>query len=157
MSPQELGRQLSERLGGRFRPGDPTERTRVAAAIQERITTFEAADEYLPQLYPPDPMEWNEEAREVLGTERVEEVLGAVREALASLSGWSGAAAMDAVRGAGKETGARGRSLFMPVRAAVTGATRGPELVDVFEIQGRATTLRVLGQAIEDLETRSGG
>lgn len=157
MSPEELGDRLARQLGERFPPRDPDERARVAAAIQDRITTFGGAGDYLVQLYPPDPMRWDQDALEVLEAEGVDVVLRAVREALAALGDWGGTAAMDAVRRAGKEVGVKGRALFMPVRAAVTGATQGPELADVFEIQGRETALRVLGQAIERVQSGADG
>ncbi len=71
---------------------------------------------------------------------------------LAGLDQWTGEAALGAVRAAGKSVGVRGRNLFMPVRAAVTGTTQGPELADVFAVQGREVTLRVLAEAIGRLK-----
>lgn len=156
MTPEELGKRLAEQLGERFPPRDPAERARVAAAVQERITTFAAAEQYLPQLYPPDPMSWDEGALEILSREGVGDVLAAVRTALAALPDWEGELAMKAVRSAGKQAGARGRDLFMPVRAAVTGATQGPELADVLAIQGKETTLRTLDEALRRLRSGSG-
>jgi glutamyl-tRNA synthetase len=155
MTAADLGERLSEQLGERFTPRDPAERVRVAAAIQERITTFAAAAEYLHQLYPPDPMSRDQEALEILRREGVGDLLAAVRMALAALPGWDGESAMATVRATGKEMGVRGRDLFMPVRAAVTGATQGPELADVFSIQGKKTTLRTLDETLALL--RGGG
>jgi nondiscriminating glutamyl-tRNA synthetase len=155
MTAAELGERLAEQLGERFPPRDPAERERVAAAIQERITTFSAAEDYLHQLYPPDPMRWDEVALEILRREGVGDVLAAVRMALDPLPEWDGDSAMARVRAIGKEVGLRGRDLFMPVRAAVTGTTQGPELAEVFAIQGKETTLRTLDEALAFL--RSGG
>ncbi|NIU77420.1 MAG: hypothetical protein GWN71_28875, partial [Gammaproteobacteria bacterium] len=61
----------------------------VAAAIQERITTFAGARELLPQLHPPDPMRWNSEALETLeeGPDVVK-LLSAVRDALLRVEDW---------------------------------------------------------------------
>ena len=50
-------------------------------------------------------------------------------------------AAMKHVR---EKTGAKGRELFMPVRAALTGVVHGPELDKVFAILGRDASLRRL-------------
>ncbi len=154
LKPEELGERLARHLGDDL-PGDPAERTRVAAALQERINTLEAARRFLPQLYPPDPMRWDPEAMESLRAPRVPRLLEAVHAALKGVEDWDGAVAVAAVRAAGQAVGLKGRDLFMPVRAAVTGSTQGPELVDVFAIQGRATTLRVVEQARE-LSQRSG-
>lgn len=50
----------------------------------------------------------------------------------------------EAIRFAGDATGAKGRSLFMPVRAALTGALHGPELDKIFDVLGRDAALRRL-------------
>ena len=73
--------------------------------------------------------------------------LEAVLSMLRRVEDWDGDTALTALRQAGKEVGAKGRSLFMPVRAAITGAVQGPELADVLAIQGRTTTLRVLEES----------
>ncbi len=48
------------------------------------------------------------------------------------------------------ETGIRGKELWMPVRAAMTGLTEGPELPVVIEIHGRDKMVRFLKQAMEE-------
>lgn len=154
LEPGGLAERLAQHLGDEL-PGDDAERTRVAAALQERINTLEAARRFLPQLYPPDPMRWDPEALERLKAPGVPRLLEAVHTALKGVEDWDGAVAVAAVRAAGQEVGMKGRDLFMPVRAAMTGSTQGPELVDVFAVQGRATTLRVVEQA-RQLLRRSG-
>ncbi len=154
LEPGELAERLARHLGDEL-PGDDAERARVAAALQERIHTLGAARRFLPQLYPPDPMRWDPEATKSLQAPGVARLLEAVHAALKGVEDWDGAVAVAAVRAAGQEVGIKGRDLFMPVRAALTGSTQGPELVDVFAIQGRATTLRVVEQARELLQ-RSG-
>jgi nondiscriminating glutamyl-tRNA synthetase len=48
----------------------------------------------------------------------------------------------------GRETGKKGKELFVPIRAALTGKIHGPELPDVVEILGRENCLRRLKHAI---------
>jgi nondiscriminating glutamyl-tRNA synthetase len=43
-----------------------------------------------------------------------------------------------------EKTGAKGKELFMPIRAALTGKVHGPELDKVFAILGKDTTLNRL-------------
>jgi nondiscriminating glutamyl-tRNA synthetase len=148
MSCDELATRLTEFLEPDAFPDREGHRTRIARAIQERITTFPAAARFLTQFYPPDPMLWTAEALGVLRGTGVAQLLGSVKRALAEIGDWDGEVAVAAIRAAGKEIGAKGRDLFMPVRAALSGATQGPELVDILEIQGQATALRVLDQAI---------
>ncbi|MGD8868174.1 MAG: glutamate--tRNA ligase [Gemmatimonadales bacterium] len=120
---------------------------RIVKATQERITTFGGVERFLPQFQPPDPMRWDAEAEESLSAPGVPRTLAAVLATLRRVEDWDGETALTAVRVAGKEVDAKGRSLFMPVRAAITGTTQGPELIDIFDVQGKATTLRVLEQA----------
>jgi nondiscriminating glutamyl-tRNA synthetase len=43
-----------------------------------------------------------------------------------------------------KETGYKGKNLFMPIRVALTGKTHGPELVEIIEIVGKENILKRL-------------
>ncbi len=147
MSPVEVAERLAEHLDAEAFPDRDDHRVRIAKAIQERITTFAGAARFLPQFYPPEPMAWTPEALEALAGPGVARTLEAVHEALRGVDDWSGDVAVAAVREAGKRAGVKGRALFMPVRAALSGATQGPELADIFDVQGRATTLRVIQQA----------
>jgi len=45
-------------------------------------------------------------------------------------------------------TGVKGKKLFMPVRAALTGSTRGPELDKIFSLLGRQSVLARLKKAL---------
>jgi nondiscriminating glutamyl-tRNA synthetase len=49
-----------------------------------------------------------------------------------------------AIKYAGEKTGVKGKELFMPVRAALTGRIHGPELDKVFAILGKDVALRRL-------------
>jgi len=51
------------------------------------------------------------------------------------------------------ETGARGKTLFMPIRVALTGQTHGPDLAGCIQVLGRDKTLRRLGKTLEKLGT----
>jgi len=48
-----------------------------------------------------------------------------------------------------KETGIKGQDLWMPVRAAITGVTHGPELPVVLSVIGKEKTRQFLMQALE--------
>ncbi len=151
MNLEDLTEQLVETLGPDTFRGEGGDRVRVAEAIQERITTFTGAARFLPQFYPPDPMEWESGALELLQGGNVLRTLESVHRTLMGVEDWDGDTAVAAVRVAGAEAGAKGRQLFMPVRAAVTGSTQGPDMVDVFDVQGKATVLRVVEQACQHL------
>ncbi|MEE8520343.1 MAG: hypothetical protein V3S83_03215, partial [Gemmatimonadota bacterium] len=137
---------------------------RVASAVQERIATFKRVNDFLPLFRPPDPMEWSADARRALKGPGVPGLFAALRARLAGLADWNaggrggggGGAVMDQVRAAGRELGLKGRDLFMPVRAGMSGATAGPELADIFAIQGQEISLRVIDQLLAELEREAG-
>lgn len=152
MPVEELAGRLAEQLGAEAFPDRGEDRERIARAIQQRINTFGEAAGFLRQFYPPDPMEWDAEALENLRGAEVIRLLEAVHGFLRRVDDWDGDTALAAIRAAGESVGAKGRALFMPVRASLTGSTRGPELVDVLAVQGKSTSLRVIEAAIERLK-----
>jgi glutamyl-tRNA synthetase len=151
MEGEELAARLADQLGDEAYPDRGSERVRIATAIQERINTYEEARRFLPQFYPPDPMQWDGQALESLAAENTLTLLEAVRDSLVELDAWDGPSALTAVRNAGKRAGFKGRALFMPVRACLTGTTTGPEIVDILEVQGKDTALRVVNDTIARL------
>jgi glutamyl/glutaminyl-tRNA synthetase len=48
-----------------------------------------------------------------------------------------------------KETGIKGKELWMPVRAAITGLTEGPELPVVISVLGKEKVKKFIKQAID--------
>jgi nondiscriminating glutamyl-tRNA synthetase len=47
----------------------------------------------------------------------------------------------------GKKMGLKGKALFFPVRAALTGAVHGPDLAGFAELRGREGVLALLDRA----------
>ena len=157
MEPDELAARIEPYLDSEGYRHLMPQSTRVASAVQDRIDTFGQAREFLHQLAPPDPMRWSEEARAVLREHGSAALFDALGKALESLDEWSSESVMAAIRAAGKRLGVKGRALFMPLRAALTGDTAGPELAEVVEIQGRDTVLRALEQAARACEGDGNG
>jgi nondiscriminating glutamyl-tRNA synthetase len=48
-----------------------------------------------------------------------------------------------------KKTGHKGKDLYAPLRAGVTGKTKGPELVKTLPLLGRERIIRRLKMALE--------
>jgi nondiscriminating glutamyl-tRNA synthetase len=53
-----------------------------------------------------------------------------------------------AIKAVQKETGVKGKNLFMPIRVAVSGQTHGPELPDTVELLGKEKALAHLNQVL---------
>ena len=139
------------------------EELRERYSLEELTKIFDMASENLPCFsrlpgetasFMPGPPRYDEGALETLaGTE---EVLTALKEKFASLSDWSYDPVKAAIKETGKETGVKGKGLFMPLRVALTGMSHGPDLTAILILRGREDAGASIGSAIETI-TRQGG
>ena len=82
-----------------------------------------------------------DEVRALLATPAARAVCAACAAAFERLAEWNVDGIRSAIQSAGKELGVKGRDLFQPVRAALTGRTHGPELPALAEWIGRDACL----------------
>ena len=87
------------------------------------------------------------DAEEALGAPRAAAVCAAAASALAALADWRADAVKSAIQSVAPALGVKGRELYQPVRAALTGRTHGPELPIVAELLGRDRSLARLRAA----------
>jgi nondiscriminating glutamyl-tRNA synthetase len=87
------------------------------------------------------------EAEQALATDAGRELCGALAEAMESLAEWRADTVKSAIQTLGKQLGRKGRDLFQPIRAALTGRTHGPELPLVAELLGKERTIARLRAA----------
>lgn len=129
---------------------DPDERerewiTRLVALYQEQLD-YVAQIVDLTGLFFQTEVTYGEDARSVLEEEQVPQVLSAFVRELEQAEG--GGVSSDEVKtmlkSVQKATGQKGKRLFMPVRAAVTGQTHGPDLRETIALLGKETVIRRL-------------
>jgi nondiscriminating glutamyl-tRNA synthetase len=84
-----------------------------------------------------DRLDFEAEARAALEAPRARELCESLAGALDGLAEWSGEQVKSAVQSLGRSMGLKGRELFQPVRAALTGRTHGPQLPLIAELLGR--------------------
>jgi nondiscriminating glutamyl-tRNA synthetase len=115
----------------------PRERlTALIAAVRGNLATLQdLGGELAPFLE--GPLEFEAEARAALADDRGRELCRRLAAALESLAEWSGDAFKSAIQSVGRALGLKGRDLYLPPRAALTGRTHGPELPLVAELLGR--------------------
>ena len=85
-----------------------------------------------------------------LATTRVapQRVLAAFSSALESLDGELDPDAFKALaKQAGQDSGCKGKDLFFPLRAAITGRVHGPDLARTASVKGRDVVARLLVRA----------
>ena len=90
----------------------------------------------------------DEAAQEVLTGETVPTVLAAFKAQLEQMETVDAPTVKAAIKAVQKETGIKGKNLFMPIRVAVSGQTHGPELPDTVELLGKEKALAHLNQVL---------
>ncbi len=124
--------------------------TDMVAIYQPQLT---AAEDIVPltDLFFADFPSLSEEAVAVLAGETVPVVLSAFRQKLADLSEetFQVENISPLIKEVQKETGVKGKNLFMPIRVAVSGEMHGPDLPNTIFLLGKEKALAHLDAALE--------
>jgi nondiscriminating glutamyl-tRNA synthetase len=122
---------------------DRAGRVKILELLHEKIETFaELYDKSSPFRSPPV---FDDEALQILDMPEAQAVLKALAGTLdASTEEFTGQLFKTLVKQAGKETGQKGKALFFPVRAALTGSVHGPDLAGIAELKGKEEVIRTL-------------
>jgi nondiscriminating glutamyl-tRNA synthetase len=119
---------------------------RVLEAVRGNLATLaDLPGELSPFLN--EAPEFEPDAADALGAPRAAAVCAAAATALAALADWRADAVKSAIQSVAPTLGVKGRDLYQPVRAALTGRTHGPELPLVAELLGRERSLARLERA----------
>ncbi|MGF3066469.1 glutamate--tRNA ligase [Facklamia sp. P12950] len=97
-----------------------------------------------------DKLELSEEAKEIMQAESASTVVQAMQSKLQALSDEDFVASniKPLTKEIQKETGIKGKNLFMPIRIAVSGQMHGPELPDMIEVLGKKKALDHIQQVL---------
>lgn len=133
---QKAGK-VSEELSG----GEQEWVRKLISLYQEQLS-YGAEIVELTELFFKDDIQYNREARTVLEEEQVPEVLRVFAEKLEQLDSFTADEIKASIKAVQKETGHKGKKLFMPIRVATTGQTHGPELPQSIELLGKDTVLK---------------
>ncbi|GGF35434.1 glutamate--tRNA ligase [Halobacillus andaensis] len=106
----------------------------------------------LTDLFFKKEIQYDEDALEVLKGEQVPEVLEAFKGKLAELDEWTPENIKAQIKATQKETGHKGKKLFMPIRVATTGQTHGPELPNAIRLLGLETVTIRLNDALKQIQ-----
>jgi nondiscriminating glutamyl-tRNA synthetase len=116
----------------------------VAELLRKRISLLSEVEERLESILGPLSPERSAARAAMLEDGAAAPVLRSIAERLEALPEWDEAAIDTAIREGGKAAGARGKTLFMPLRLALTGDEHGPELARVVYLLGRERVLERL-------------
>ena len=95
----------------------------------------------LSELFFRDEQTLGDDEQEVIAGEQVPELMNHLYSKLEALEPFEAAEIKKTIKEVQKETGIKGKQLFMPIRVAVTGQMHGPELPNTIEVLGKDKVL----------------
>jgi nondiscriminating glutamyl-tRNA synthetase len=114
----------------------------VLGTVRGALRTLAEIGPHL-EIYYPDRFGFENDAKAMLSTEEGKRVVALFREEVVRHQGVSSEQALAEIQNAVKEkSGVKGKGLFMPIRASVTGKQHGPELKLVLPLLGLEEILR---------------
>ena len=94
-------------------------------------------------------IEYDEQSQAVLAGEQVPEVMASLKVKLDELEKFDAESIKAAIKAVQKDTGHKGRNLFMPVRVVTTGETSGPELPAAIALVGKENAIARIAKYAE--------
>lgn len=114
----------------------------VLATVRGALKTLKDIGPHL-EIYYGDRFGFEDDAKVMLGSAEAKKVVQAFREEVQNHNGVASEQVLATIQNTVKEkTGVKGKNLFMPMRASVTGKLHGPELKLVLPLLGAEETLR---------------
>ncbi|MGG5370572.1 glutamate--tRNA ligase [Enterococcus sp. AZ196] len=120
---------------------------RVISLYQPQMS-YAAEITEVSSLFFQEHLELDDAAKEVLAGEGVSTVLNAFKAQLEAMETVDAAGVLAAIKAVQKETGIKGKNLWMPIRVAVSGVVHGPELPETVELLGKEKALSHLDQVM---------
>lgn len=122
---------------------------KLIALYQEQMS-YGAEIVELSELFFKDQLSYDEEAKAVLAEEQVPEVMTSFKEKVEELSNFEAQEINAAIKQVQKDTGHKGKKLFMPIRVATTGQTHGRDLPASIELLGKEKVLKRLNAVLNE-------
>ena len=128
------------------------------AWVEELVSLYQPQMSYakeiveLSSLFFNDTLTFDDAAKEVLSDEQVPEVLEAFKTQLNELETFDVPTIKQAIKAVQKETGAKGKKLFMPIRVAVSGQMHGPELAETILLLGKEQATEHINLALKEIQ-----
>lgn len=115
---------------------------RIVKLAQEKMDYLAQCTDLIPMLTAETVTPEDEETMEMLRLEHVPEMLKVFRTFIEETDTVDEIFAKEVLKRVQKETGIKGKNLFMPVRATVSGQLHGPDLVEMLIVIGREKLLK---------------
>ncbi|MEI5909170.1 glutamate--tRNA ligase [Bacillus spongiae] len=108
----------------------------LIALFQDKMSYGEEIVQHS-ELFFQENVQYEEEANQILAEEQVPEVLSVFLQKIQELDEFVAPEIKSAMKAVQKETGHKGKKLFMPIRVAITGHMHGPDLPYAIQLLGK--------------------
>ncbi|SMB84446.1 glutamyl-tRNA synthetase [Desulfonispora thiosulfatigenes DSM 11270] len=109
----------------------------IVACVQEKIHSLNEIPEYMELFVGKEVTFESDEVKDILKEEQVPELIEAFKAKINDMEELEASEIKKALKAIAKETGIKGKKLFMPLRVAVTGRTHGPEIDMLITVLGK--------------------
>ena len=155
LTPEDLAKKIRPYMvkSGLVGEDYPEEDMVLLAKIwQSAIDKFSDAPELAKNYYLDDSqVEFDQEAKDVLKEEDSKRLVDAFLEKLSQIDEIDEEFASTIMKTLQKETGIKGKNLWFPIRAAITGSVHGPDLTSVMILMGKEKIANRLNYEKENL------
>lgn len=142
LSPEELAEDIKPYMlkAGLIDESYPEDKlVLLAETWQSAIDKFSDAPELAKNYYiKSEDVDYDDDAKEAISTDEARTLFAAFLNQLDQVDEIDADFAKSVMKTIQKETGIKGKNLWFPVRAAVTGSVHGPDLSNAFLIMGKA-------------------
>ncbi|HLR35165.1 MAG TPA: glutamate--tRNA ligase [Tissierellales bacterium] len=114
----------------------------MVTTVQENLSTTKDIVDKVDFFFNDKVVIEDDKALEVIEGEQVPELLNAFEEAVSEVEEIDEDFAKGIMKKIQKQTGIKGKNLFMPTRVALTGAVHGPEMVNIIYVLGKQNILK---------------
>lgn len=114
---------------------------RIVQLVKEHLEYMAQVTEHFP-LFVGDTVEVEDDAKEMIELEHVSGMLDVMIEQFQTAESFEAADIKKMFKAVQKETGNKGKNLFMPSRIAVSGQMHGPDLMEMIAILGKETAIK---------------
>ncbi len=137
-----------QRAGIQIDQIDPQWFHQICGVLKENLVILSQVEEYL-GIFFDEKFFFDEGAQAILQDPKNRQTLHSILGALEDSSDITSEDQASLLRQWGKKTGRKGKDLHAPLRAAMTGKTKGPELVKTLPLLGKERMIRRLKMALE--------
>ncbi|SHK47120.1 nondiscriminating glutamyl-tRNA synthetase [Caminicella sporogenes DSM 14501] len=115
---------------------------RIVNTAKERIEYLAQISDYAKRFFGEEVKLESEDVKEVLNEEHVSKLLNIFKEKVSEAEEINNEFGKKVFKTIQKETGIKGKKLYMPIRAALTGQLHGPDIDEVIVILGRENIIK---------------